>query len=507
MSRHSNARHWSGFVAVCTLVAMLSAPHAQTLRIGLGEDPDVLDPTLGRTFVGRVVFAALCDRLFDVDEHLAIVPYLAQSYEWSADAKSLTIRIRDGVTFHDGDTLDAAAVKFSLDRHKSLPGSNRRTELAVVQSVDVIDPLTVRVNLSLPYSPLLSVLADSAGIIVSPRAALASRDRFGANPVCSGPFRFGERVAQDRIVLERFERYWNPGTIHFQRVVYLPIPDATVRLANLRSGQLDMITALEGHDLPSLENDKRFRIARVAGLGYSGITINVGKSERAKATALGRDPRVREAFELSLDRDAIVQVARDGEAATGNQWQAPSSKWYARNAPIPRRDVARARALLKEAGIPVPQVTLMTPAATAAQRVAEVIQAMVREAGFDLRIQSTEFATSLDMADKGNFDAYLIGWSGRIDPDLNVFRFNVCNEPQNSSGYCNPDIDDLLTKARSIQDVSRRRSLYEHAAVILLTDRPIIYLYHGNLLWAYVSKLSGLRPIPDGLIRMQGITF
>jgi peptide/nickel transport system substrate-binding protein len=227
----------------CMLALAAGAP-AQTLRIGLAEDPDVLDPTLARSFVGRIVFSALCDKLFDIDEKLDIVPQLAASYQWSPDNKALTIKLRDGVVFHDGEKMDAAAVKFSLERHKTMPGSNRRGELAPLASVDVVDPLTVRLNLSAPFSPLLAQLADRAGMIVSPKAAQAEGDKFGAKPVCAGPFRFVERVAQDRIVLERFPNYWNKADVHFERIVYLPIPDSTVRLANLRSGQLDFIERL-----------------------------------------------------------------------------------------------------------------------------------------------------------------------------------------------------------------------------------------------------------------------
>src|SRR6187401_1965436 len=172
--------------------------YSQTLRIGLAEDPDILDPTMARTFVGRIVFAGLCDKLFDLDEKLAIVPQLATSHEWSADNKSLVIKLRSGVTFHDGEKFDAAAVKYNLERHKNMKGSSRRGELAVMSSVDVVDPATVRVNLSAPFAPLLAVLTDRAGMMVSPKAAEAAGDKFGAHPVCSGPFKFVERIAQDR---------------------------------------------------------------------------------------------------------------------------------------------------------------------------------------------------------------------------------------------------------------------------------------------------------------------
>jgi peptide/nickel transport system substrate-binding protein len=347
---------------------------AQTLRIGLAEDPDVLDPTLARSFVGRIVFSSLCDKLFDIDEKLNILPQLASSYEWSSDSKALTLKIRQGVTFHDGERLDAAAVKFNIERHKNLPGSNRRGELAPISSVDVIDANTVRLNLSAPFAPLLAQLTDRAGMMVSPKAAQAAGDKFGSNPVCAGPFKFAERVAQDRIVLEKFANYWNKDAIHFDKVIYTPIPDATVRLANLKSGQLDFIERMASNDVENLMKDKKYKVSRITEIGYQGITINVGKSEQAKKNPLGRDAKVREAFELSLDRQGLAQVVMDNEALVGNQWVAPTNSYYAKNVPMPKRDIEKAKALLKEAGVVKPSFTLMTTTASDAQRLAVVFQ-------------------------------------------------------------------------------------------------------------------------------------
>ena len=372
------------FLAAAALGAAALAAQAQTLRIGLAEDPDVLDPSLARTFVGRIVFSALCDKLFEIDEKLAIVPQLAESYSWSADGKALTIKLRPGVSFHDGEKLDAAAVKFSIERHKTMPGSNRRGELAPVASVDVVDANTARLNLSAPFSPLLAQLADRAGMIVSPKAAQALGDKFATKPVCAGPYRFVERVAQDRIVLERFPEYWNKGQANFEKIVYTPIPDATVRLANLKSGQLDFIERVASSDIEKLRADKRFKTASITEIGYQGITINIGKSERSKQNPLGRDARVREAFELAIDRQGLAQVVMDNEALVGNQWVAPSNPYYAKNMPVPKRNVERARALLKEAGVPNPSFTLLAATTSVAQRLALVVQAMARDAGFDV---------------------------------------------------------------------------------------------------------------------------
>jgi peptide/nickel transport system substrate-binding protein len=485
--------------------------HAQTtsptghLRIGLGEDPDVLDPTLARTFVGRIVFAAMCDKLLDIDEKLAIQPQLAQSWEWSADNKALTMKLRPGVSFHDGEKFDAAAVKFNIERHKTLPGSNRRGELALVTTVDVLDPLTVRLNLSAPFSPLLATLSDRAGMMVSPKAALAAGEKFGTRPVCAGPYKFAERVAQDRIVLERFDAYWNKDAAQFAKITYLPIPDATVRLANLKSGQLDFAERLASSDMEKLKADKKLKTASITEIGYQGITINIGKSEKAQANPLGRDPRVREAFELSIDRQGLSQVVMDNEAVVGNQWVAPSNAFYARNVPIPKRDVARAKALLQEAGVPHPSFTLVTPTTSDAQRLALVVQAMAREAGFDVKIQAAEFATSLNMADKGDYEAYVLAWSGRPDPDGNLFSFHGCKQPLNYAGYCDAETDKLLNASRTARDPAERKKLFEQIAARVLKERPIVYLYHRNWLWAYNAKLTGVRQIPDGLLRVNGV--
>lgn len=478
---------------------------AQTLRVGLAEDPDVLDPTLARTFVGRIVFAALCDKLVDVDEKLNWVPQLAQSWQWSADSKALTMKLRPGVTFHDGEKLDAAAVKFNLERHKTLAGSNRRGELAPLTSVDMVDPLTVRLNLTAPFSPLLAALSDRAGMMVSPKAAQAAGANFGARPVCSGPYKFVERVAQDRMVLERYDGYWNKADVHFQRIVYTPIIDATVRLANLKSGQLDIIERLAPSDVEKLQQDKRFKVSRITEIGYQGITINIGKSDQAQKNPLGRDARVREAFELSLDRQGLAQVVMDNEATVGNQWVAPQNPYYAKNVPVPKRDVAKARALLKEAGVPNPSFTLVAPTTSDAQRLALVVQAMSRDAGFDVKIQAAEFATSLNMADKGDFEAYVLAWSGRPDPDGNVFSFHGCKQPLNYAGYCDAQTDAWLNESRSQRDAADRKKTFEKIAAKVLKERPVIYLYHRNWLWAYNGKLSGVRGIPDGLLRVSGL--
>jgi peptide/nickel transport system substrate-binding protein len=339
---------------------------------------------------------------------------------------------------------------------------------------------------------------------VSPKAARTAGENFAAHPVCAGPFKFVERVAQDRIVLERFTDYWGKDNIKLDRIVYLPIPDSTVRLANLQSGGVDMIEGVAATDFDTVRKDSRLKLATVTGLGYTGLTINLANGERSKK-ALGQDAHVRQALELSIDRDALNQVVFSGEFEPGNQWVTPTNAYYIKEFPIPSRDVAKARALLAAAGAPNPAISLMAPNNPENLQAAEVIQAMARESGFEIQIQATEFASSLQASAKGDFEAFLIGWSGRSDPDGNIYNLLACNGPLNDGHYCNPAVDRELDAARAVEARAERVAHYRKVADLVLQERPIIYLYHGKFRYAATAKLSGFTPYPDGLIRPQGL--
>ncbi len=333
-----------GVAAACLGMLLLTgAAHAAgTLRIGINEDPDALDPARSGSFVGRVVFAAVCDKLIDTDAQMNFVPQLATAWTWSPDNLALTVTLRDGVTFHDGETMDADAVKANLERYRSAPESLRKSELKPVSSVEVIDPHTVRLHLAQPYAPLVAVLADRAGMMISPKAL--GRDVTTDLP-CAGPFKLTERVAQDRIVVDRFPGYWNAPAIKLDRIVYQPIPDTTVRLVNLEARQLDMVERLGPTDVAAVQRDPRLKLISQPALAYYSMSINLAASDSPL-----KDPRVREALEASIDRDALNQVVFDGQFIPSNQFEAPGSRYWDPDHPVPPRDVAKAKALLTAGG-------------------------------------------------------------------------------------------------------------------------------------------------------------
>src|SRR5262245_9625567 len=493
--------------AAMTAVVVLSVAAAAqtTLRIGLAEDPDVLDPTLARTYVGRIVFSSLCDKLFDIDEKLNVVPQLALSHETSEDGKAVTTKLRPGVKFHDGEPLNAEAAKASLERHLTMQRSFRKPELGAVDHVEVVDPLTIRLVLKTPFSPLIAQLTDRAGMMMSPKAMQQAGDRFGLNPVCAGPYKFVERVQQDRIVVEKFQDYWNKDNVHIDRIVYLPIVDATVRLANLKSGGLDLIERVLATDIKEVRADPRLKLSTALELGYQGLDINVGNGDAAKGP-LGSSAKVRQALTLAIDRDALNQVVFNGEFVPGNQWVNPEHPYFQKNFPVPKRDVAKAKALMKEAGVTTPfDVDFMVPKGAETQAVAEVMQAMASEIGINMKIRVTEFATSLKQAEAGEYQAYLLAWSGRTDPDGNTIIFHKCKAPQDYPGYCNPEVDRLLDEARTVADFAKRKAIYEKLTGIILADNPKVYLYHRRVLIAHTARLDGYRQMADGLVRVVGL--
>jgi len=492
------------FILLAALACAAPPAHADTLRIGMLGDPATLDPAQSSSINDRVAFAAFCDKLIDLDEKLAYVPQLATAWTWGADGLSLALKLREGVVFHDGTPFDAEAVRFNLERYKTASYSRRKTELKPVRAVTVVDSHTVRLDLSEPYVPLLAQLADRSGMMVSPKAARELGEKLATHPVCAGPYRLVEWVAQDRIVFDKFEQYWNKGAIGIDRVVYLPLPDDTVRLANLRSGGLQIIERVAPTDVPAVRSDARVRLSAAPSIGYRLLSINTNKGPAAN-TALGTSAKLREAFELSLDREAINQVAFDGAFVPSNQPEPPGSPFYDNELPVPPRDVARAKAIVAARGKNRVPVTLLVSTDPLDGRVAEIIQAMAGEAGFDVKIEVIESTSLLARLKSGNYEMALLIWSGRPDPDANIAMWVACDGFVNWGAFCDPKLDEMLKRARSTAETNERARLYAQAAAIYLSARPYIFLYHLKWYWGLSAKLDGFVPHPDGIIRLTGL--
>jgi len=491
--------------AIPLLLLPLATAHAQTLRIGMRDDPDILDPTFSRTYIGTVIMTALCDKLVDFDAHLNLVPGLATAWEW-ADSQTLVMHLRPNVSFQDGEPLNAAAVKYTLERHLTAQGSFRRSEIGAMDHVDVVDPLTVKVVMKTPFSPFVAVLTDRAGMMVSPKAAEAMGKEFGLHPVCAGPFKFTERVAQDHVTAERFPGYWYAGHIHLDRVTYRIVPDSSIRLANLKAGAVDLADVAP-LDAASVAADPKLNIISVPSLGYGSLTINIGPNAAAN-TPLGRDPRVRAALEHSIDRDALNQVADAGMYTPNAQPTPALAPLYVPATNPPGRDVASAKALRKEAGVTTPLTIPFTVANTPqGLQVAEIIQSMAAEAGFDIKVNAMEFGATLAAVNRGEFALSLGGWSGLLDTDSNAWSFLHTGGALNMARYNNPTVDSLLDEARTTTDLEKRRTAYAGVWNQVNTDHPVIYLWTPRNIIGVAKNVSGVSFLADGLLRLQDVTM
>jgi peptide/nickel transport system substrate-binding protein len=410
-------------------------------------------------------------------------------------------------------------VKTSLDRHRTLETSARKSDLSSVKDVTVSDPSTVVLTLNEPFAPLTAQLADRAGMVMSPTALKAEGANFGTKPVCVGPFKFADRVAQDHIDVVKDPNYYDAANVHLDKVEYKIIADSTTRFNNLRSGDVQVLDAVAPTDVDELSADPKLQLLTSDSLGYQGITINIGNVNGVGqpagtlppklASSMATDPRVRQAFELSLDRDAINKVVFQSKFQ-------PACGPISANSPFssdpaqacPKHDPAAAKALLAQAGVSTPlRISMVLSNTPDAARLGQAIQAQVKDAGFDLQLVPTEFAASLDLTDRGAYQLFQIGWSGRVDPDGNISNFVTTEGGQNNNGYTSSTVDSLLAKSRSTEDHATRADLFGQVITQLHKDLPIIYLYRLKNFTGVARTVVGVQMYGDGLMRFAHAGF
>ena len=481
-----------------------------TLTVALDADPDALDPTTATTLNGRMVFASMCEKLYDIDANTKLVPQLASALpRLSADGKTATIKLRTGVKFNDGTAFDAAAVKKSLDRHRTLKESARAAELAAVDKVTVDDPSTVRLTLSRPFSPLTAQLADRSGMILSPTALDKLGDNFGTAPVCVAPFKFGSRTSGSQIVVDKAPDYYAANKVRLDRIVYKIIIDPNVRAANLKSGDIQVATRPRPNTIAGLQSNQNVRVVAGGGLGFYGMHINIGNLKGVTEkygtvnTPLGRSPQLRQAWELSLDRAAINKAVFNGMYTPDCGPLPMDSPYRSQSLSCSSRDVAKAKQLVVQSGVKTPiPVTLTTPNDSDNIRLAEVIQQMTKETGFSVSVRPIEFATTLEVGKAGKFDVLLDGWSGRVDPDGNLSNQVTTGGANNYAGMSDPGIDDPIKQASTILNVSQREALYTKAIQRTAELRGYIYIYHNKEYLGLNKNIAGVGFYADGLPRL-----
>lgn len=479
--------------------AVAVAQEDGTLAVAVVSDPVTLDPALMASFFEIAVQYNIFEPLIHITPELEVEPGLA-SVETPNDT-TYVLTLKEGLTFHDGTPVDAEAVKANFDRMLDpATGSPRASELGPIESVEVTGPLEVTITLGVPYSPFLQVLSNRAGMMVSPTAVEELGQDFGNQAVGAGPYRVASWTKNSELVLEAFPDYWR-GEPAIKRVVFRPIPDETVRLTNLRSGTVQLIDGVPPQALSQVTSTPGIELKQSPGLGFSAFSFNTTRPPFD-------DARVRRAFAMATDPTVIVQAAYFGAATPAFGPIPPSMPWaWDPDLTAPRNDVAGTRALLEEAGVttPVP-VEITVTNSPIFVRMAEILQAQANQAGFDASINQIDATSLITVLRERTFDLCMSPWSGRTDPDGNMYNYFTIDGPNNFPGWENEEVDALLEQARTEATQEARAALYQQAQEIIAEETPLLFVAFPMTLQASVEGLDWVQ-YPDGALRLQLATF
>jgi peptide/nickel transport system substrate-binding protein len=466
-----------------------------TLRIGLNSDNTTMDPHLSTAAVDRQVYQSIYNTLVTLKPDLSIDPGLAERWEVSPDGKAYTFFLRKGVVFHDGEPFDATAAKYNIERMLNHPRSLRKGELADVASAEVVDEHTLKLSLKQPSSPLLSLLTDRAGMMVSPKAAEAAGDDFARQPVGTGPFSFVEWVKDDHVAVKKFPRYWGKDANgealpYLDEVTYKPVPDVNVRLTSLKTGALDIIDQIPPKDIAAMKTSQDPVLSEVPALAFEYFDL-----QHSRPPFDSKENRL--ALMWALDREPIIRSVYFGSGTPAHSPIPPSSWAYQKEFQPFRRDLARVQELAP-GGFEFTALVTNTPIQ---KQVSEVYKQQLAEAGITMNIELLEFGTLIDRINSKAHQAVILQWSGRPDPDGNIFNYFSSKGAQNRADYKNPRMDELLDQARAVSDQQERARLYHEAEKLGAEDGRMFYLRFPMEQKAMSVKVQGFTHIADGMIR------
>ncbi|CAA9538457.1 MAG: Dipeptide-binding ABC transporter, periplasmic substrate-binding component [uncultured Rubrobacteraceae bacterium] len=503
-----------------------------TFTYGRGADSVSLDPIHATDGESFVVTRQVMDTLLAFEPGTTDpVPALATEVPQPEDGgRRYTFNIREGIKFHDGEPLNAEAIKFNYDRWQDTKneyhtgGGNQSSNFAYytvmfggfdddsyIESVEAPDETTLRFTLREPLAPFVRNVAMSAFAIASPKAIEEDVEGLWQKPVGSGPFKFESWRRGSEVRLVANEDFWGKdlppevggGGPNVDRLVIRSIPDNTARVAALSGGELSGADGLTPDDVPTVEENEDLKVLSRPPLNIAYLAMNCQKEPFT-------DPRVRRAINYAINRPEIVKsfFGETGQVASNAM---PPTVPYFREATEPYPyDPDEARRLLEEAGLgdgfdmelwymPIPR-----PYMPDGRGVAQAMQGDLEEVGINAKLVTREWGTYLEETGTGAHDAAMLGWSGdNGDPDnfLNVLLSSASateEDAQNIAYYKNPELDDLLRQGATTVDENERRRLYEQAQEIIYNDAPWVCIEYAEVPLGYQADVEGVTPNPVG---------
>ena len=481
--------------------------HGDTLKIAIGIDPDTLDPAALTTTTAGQIVDMMAEPLTRLDQNGKLKPWLATSWESSADKLTWTFTLRQNVKFQDGTPFNAQAVKFSLDRFndpntfKAQPGILGK-KTGGIQQVDAVDDSHVRITLGKPLAILDQVLGGFD--IISPASANLAPNKPSviAQPVGTGPYKFSERVAGDHISLTINKDYWGTRPNYDTQILKV-VPEAASREALVKSGGADVIYLPPANDIPAMQADSSLKVI----FGPSDRTIQIIINNQDINQPLLNKPEVRQALNYAVDKNAIIKTVMFGAA---NTIDAPMSKLIFGYCSVGtyNYDPAKAKQLLQSAGATGMSVKMVSPTGRYVQdfQVASAVAGYLRDVGIKVDGPSTTdwptYVATYTLATPATqkADLHLLGWAPQYMDASQVFlQFYSTQIPPNgqeSSFYKNPQVDDLIARANTGTDPAQRQKDFCAAAKIVWNDAPWIFLYNQKFPFVTTSKVTGVYGLP-----------
>ena len=459
------------------------------MTIGLDGEPPTMDPAANSlSLANGSIYGAIFETLIRATPTKPLEPLLLEAMPTeSADRLSWTLKLRKGITFHDGIAFDGTAVKFNLQRQKVSVFNGASLLLLNDVIVDPADPLTVKLTLSKPWTALPTVLSGVDGIMISPKSGAGGKS-IARNPLGTGPYKFTSWTAGQQMEFARFDGYWGAQKAPAGSLVFKFVPIEAARVAAFDAGELDAYTTI----VESAANDAKAKGAQVSApppTGYGMIMLNTSAPPFD-------DVRVRQAMEIGYDRDAITKAyGGQNYADYSSSPFIKDSEWWAPPAEAPRYDVAKAKQLIADYGKPV-KFTLL--ALKGSQELEDATRATIeywKQAGMDVQLQIlADLSTYVTDVITGAYDA--VGWIGGSigDPDTITYALFHSGGSSNYMKYSNPAVDAALDEARGSSDPAQRKKDYADVQQILRQDEPALITSHGRIYIVASKKLTGLDP-------------
>jgi ABC-type transport system substrate-binding protein len=476
-----------------------------TITMAILKDLTLMNPLVNTKSTDQSIRELMYEPLLELDDKGHIQPRLAESWEVSPDGKVYTFKLRRGVKFHDGREMTAEDAKFAVD-YTMEPGNGAYgfNRFTLVERVDTPDLYTLRFTLRQPSAPFLSAMTTTQTFSVVPSGSLEPGvDKMGRFPPGTGPFQFVEWQPKQRMVFDRFADYWGDKA-HVDRVVLRPIDDDSVRMTALRAGDVDIAERAPYEWVKEIKEGRLagIRLAEATNAGFRRLSINVADPPM-------NNKKLRQALAHAVDKRELVEAGSFGFGETADQAYPRGHAWYMDGVPAATYDPDKARALLREAGYNGETIEIVAEPAQDVESVVVTLQAQLKKVGIDLKITVLEYTAQRARINRGDFAFFFGGSDHDADPFTTYLSWVACpvdlkRRTNNSSGYCDREIDALLQQAETELDQTKRRALIRQIVTRINDDVPYLPIVFVPRFFAVRDSVKGFTTDDDGRFQFVG---